>query len=101
MAKKIVENRTITKKVVLTGHPVYTFSQTYDGKYQLTVVYMRLKKVSNDSELRTFPKYIFKHFIKSLAFNFPTPALLNWPFCGQITNLSPASEVAGGHTLPF
>jgi hypothetical protein len=37
----------------------------------------------------------------SVSFNFPTPALLNWPFCVQITNLAPASEVAGGHTLPF
>jgi hypothetical protein len=30
----------------------YTNPQTYDGKYQLTVVYMRLQKVSNVETLQ-------------------------------------------------
>jgi hypothetical protein len=53
---------------------------------------------------RRRPKWILEPrlSLNSFSFNFPTPALLKIDlFVFRLQNLAPASEVAGGHAIPF
>jgi hypothetical protein len=59
-----------------------------------------MESLSNSFKQKLKAWSVFESYLNSFAFNFPTPALFK-PFCAQITILAPASEVAGGHAIPF